>query len=223
MRLLRLIFNATIVFFLLVLALSVVYRDYAPQSTLMLKHKLFGQRVDQSWVSLKSISPEMIEAVIVAEDARFCRHGGVDWQALKLALLEAVQEGDGPKGASTITMQVTRNLFLWQGRSYLRKVLEIPLSVMLDAVMSKRRIMEIYLNIAEWGDGIFGVEAASQRYFKKSAKNLSAREASLLVSALPSPVKRNPANPGTYTKQYAGKINRRVNADVAYKSCLRYK
>lgn len=223
MRWLKLVCNVIIGFSLAVLALSIVYRDYAPQSTLMLKRKLFAQGVEQSWVSMGSISPQIIEAVIVAEDARFCHHSGVDWSALKSAMIEAAEEGEGPKGASTITMQLTRNLFLWQSRSYIRKILEIPLSVMLDAVMSKRRIMEIYLNIAEWGDGIFGVEAASRHYFKKSAGSLNAREASLLVSALPSPVKRNPAKPGAYTKQYAGKINRRLNADVAYTGCLRYR
>ena len=172
---------------------------------------------------MNAISPQIIEAVIAAEDARFCHHNGVDWNALRLAMVEAAEEGEAPKGASTITMQVTRNLFLWQSRSYIRKVLEIPFSGMIDMVMSKRRIMEIYLNIAEWGDGVFGVESASRHYFKKSSSSLNAHEASLLVSALPSPVKRNPAKPGLYTKQYAGKINRRLNADVAYTGCLRYR
>lgn len=223
MRIFRTVKRMIIALLCVVLTFSVMYRDYNPYSMLVLKRKLFLERVEQRWVPLHAISPNMVKAVIVAEDARFCHHHGVDWGALRGAVQEAIADGDAPKGASTITMQVTRNLFLWQGRSYLRKILEIPFATIVDLVMSKRRIMEIYLNIAEWGDGIFGVEAAAIHYFKKSAGSLSEDEAAMLVSILPNPIERNPLKPTSYTRKYAGKINRRLDADVAYTGCLRYK
>jgi monofunctional biosynthetic peptidoglycan transglycosylase len=133
-------------------------------------------------------------AVVASEDQRFCLHGGVDWGRLR-DVVEASEE-DGPnRGASTLPMQVAKNLFLWPGRSYLRKGLELPIALYLDLIWSKRRMMEVYLNVAEWGEGVFGIEAAAQRHFGKSAGALTRREAALLVTALPNPIARNPGRP----------------------------
>ena len=221
MFLIRFLFAALAYFLLCVCLLSIAYRVSVPPSTLMLKRWLMGERVERSWVPIRLMSPNLIEGVIVAEDARYCQHRGVDWVELRRAVTEAAEESENPRGASTITMQTARNLFLWQGRSYIRKALEIPLAMLIDIVIGKRRTMEIYLNIAEWGEGIFGAEAASQHYFHKSVRYLSAGEAALLVASLPSPVRRNPAKPGAYTQKYAGKITRRLQADAAVVGCVR--
>lgn len=206
---------------LLLVGLILIYRDYNPYSTLMLRDVVLRRPYEQHYVPLSGVSRNVQEAVIAAEDAQFCQHNGVDWNAIRLAVKQAIHKGEGPRGASTLTMQLTRNLFLWQGRSYIRKFLEVPLSLMLDAILTKRRIMELYLNIAEWGDGIYGVEAAARHHFGKSALLLTPKEASLLVSALPSPIRRDPGNPGAYTQRYASKINRRIDADTVSLRCLR--
>jgi monofunctional biosynthetic peptidoglycan transglycosylase len=130
----------------------------------------------------------------MSEDARYCQHGGVDWEAVR-EVIEDAEDGTPSRGASTITMQTAKNLFLWPSRSYIRKGLEVPLALWLDLVLSKRRVLEIYLNIAEWGPGVFGAEAAAQASFGKPAAALSAREAALLATALPNPVRRNASRP----------------------------
>lgn len=156
-------------------------------STLMLGRWVSFLPVDRQWVSLEATSPHILRAVLASEDQRYCLHRGVDFEALR----EVIDDEDGPaRGASTITMQVAKNIYLWPGRSYIRKALEIPLALLLDLVWGKQRVMEIYLNIAEWGDGIFGIEAASRRVFGKSAKDLQPNEAARLASILPSPVMR---------------------------------
>ena len=154
-------------FLLITCALSLLYRLVNPVSTVMLKRWAFGQHVEYSYVPIERMSPHLIKAIIVAEDGRFCAHHGVDWQEMKKALIDAAEDST-PRGASTLSMQVTRNLFLWQGRSYIRKILEVPLSMFVDPIIGKPRLLEIYLNVAEWGRGIFGAEAASQHYFHKS-------------------------------------------------------
>ena len=221
MSILRLLACIVGYFFLAICLLALLYRGINPVSTLMVKRWALLQEVRHHYVPMRRMPPHLVKAVIVAEDARFCEHRGVDWSALKGAVVEAAEEFESPRGASTITMQVARNLFLWQGRSYVRKVMEIPLALMMDLFTGKRRTMEIYLNIAEWGKGIFGAEAASQYYFKKSVRNLNEREAALLVATLPSPIRRNPENPGAYTKLYANKIARRLQADTALMACVR--
>jgi monofunctional biosynthetic peptidoglycan transglycosylase len=124
------------------------------------------------------------------------------------------------KGASTITMQTVKNLFLWNGRSFIRKGLEIPLAYVIDLVWSKSHILETYLNIAEFGEGIFGVEAASQHYFHTSARNLNAGQAALLAASLPNPLERNPAKPSHYVRAYANAIGARMGHDVPLE-CLK--
>jgi monofunctional biosynthetic peptidoglycan transglycosylase len=143
-----------------------VYIVVPPVSTLMIYDRLFGP-IERNWVPLDEMAPSLPASVVMSEDGRFCEHRGVDWRELSRVL----ERNAGPnRGASTITMQVVKNLFLWTSRSYVRKALEIPLALYADLVWSKRRTMEIYLNIVELGPGIFGAEAAAQHYFKRHAK-----------------------------------------------------
>ncbi len=160
----------------------------------MLARSLRGETYERDYVPLYAVAPVVVAAVLSSEDARFCRHHGVDWDALHEVLEEADEDGPA-RGASTITMQTAKNLFLWPGRSVARKGLEILLALGLDGLWPKRRIVEVYLNIAEWGDGLFGIEAAARHYFGKSARSLDAREAALLATALPNPIRRDPAHP----------------------------
>ena len=177
-RYLRLAAKVAVGLILIPLILVPVYLVVPPVSTLMIYARLFGP-VERSWVGLDDIAPALLASVVMAEDGRFCEHAGVDWQELNKVL----DRNAGPnRGASTVTMQVVKNLFLWKSRSYVRKALEIPLALYADLVWSKRRTMEIYLNIVELGPGIFGAEAAAQHYFKRHAKELSPGQAALLSS-----------------------------------------
>ncbi|WP_236841693.1 monofunctional biosynthetic peptidoglycan transglycosylase [Bosea sp. PAMC 26642] len=190
----------------LLLAL-VLFRFVPVPSTLMLGRWLTLQPVERQWVPLTQISPALIRAVIAAEDQRFCSHAGVDWVELNTVM----EDEDGPsRGASTLTMQTAKNVFLWPGRSYVRKALEIPLAMAIDFAWPKPRIIEVYLNVAEWGDGLFGAEAAAQRYFRKPAARLNASEAARLAGALPNPIARDPARPSRGLQSAAGRVQRRV-------------
>ncbi|MBC2861489.1 monofunctional biosynthetic peptidoglycan transglycosylase [Stappia sp. 28M-7] len=193
-RLRRIVLRALLVVLLLPPVLTLLWAVVPPVSTLMLARYVQGLWVDRDYVSLDDISPHLVRSVVASEDARFCQHGGIDWEALE-SQIAALNEGDGVRGASTITMQVAKNLFLWNDRSYVRKAVELPLALMIDAMLTKRRILEIYLNIAEWGEGVFGAEAASQAWFGKPAKDLDRTEAARLATALPNPLARNPARP----------------------------
>jgi len=189
-----------------------------PVSTLMLKDGLLGRDYQRQWVALEDISPHLVNAVMMAEDGQFCNHYGVDWRALHG---EVTRDGGPARGASTLSMQLVKNLFLWHGRAYLRKGLEIPLALAADAVLSKRRVMEIYLNIAEWGDGLYGAEAAAQFYFKRPAARLTARQGALLAVALPNPYLRNPSQPTASLNRLARLIQNRAARSGAYIGCLR--
>ncbi len=194
-----------------------VYARFNPPSTLMLSHKLSHEVVKQDWVSLNQISPALIGAVVLSEDGQFCQHHGVDWTALG----EVMGDEDGPtRGASTIAMQTAKNLFLWPSRSYVRKFIEIPLALAMDAVWSKARMLEIYLNIAEWGPGIFGAEAAARYHFGIPASALNADQAALLATALPSPMKRNPAHPRPGHRRMAATIRAHLPEASTYLRCL---
>ena len=192
-----------------------------PVSTLMMARTLTLQSITRRYEPLSAISPSLVRAVIAAEDGKFCSHHGVDWDALHDVVEDlADDDEDASHGASTITMQTTKNLFLWNGHSYLRKGLEIPFALGIDAVWSKHRILENYLNIAEFGVGIFGAEAAARHYFHKSARALSPHEAALLAATLPNPKRRNPARPSGYVIGYAATIEARA-AQGANTNCLR--
>lgn len=195
------------------------YDSWKPSvSTLMIAQRLSGKAVTRAPVTLNEVSPNLVAAVLMSEDAQFCVHNGVDWDALH----EVMSDPDGPsRGASTITMQTAKNLFLWPGRSYVRKGLEIPAALALDAVWSKRKILDAYLNVAEWGDGIFGAEAAARFYFRKPAAQLTAREAALLASALPNPHLRNPARPTRVQREHAATVLARMKTSEHWLSCLR--
>ena len=164
----------------------------------------------QTWVPLSAISPHVVKAVIASEDNLFYVHKGFDWKEINIAV-EQNKQGKRLRGASTISQQVAKNAFLWSDRSWLRKGLEAYFTVLIELLWSKERIMEVYLNVAEMGKGIFGIEAAAQTYFKKSALKLSAGEAALIAAALPNPLKRNPANPGSYMQKRQRQILDLIN------------
>lgn len=198
-----------------VAAMILVYRSGPPPSTLMLGRWLKGEPTTRLYVPLAQISPNLRVAVIASEDSLFCRHHGVDWDALRQVIDEADEDGPS-RGASTITMQTAKNLFLGPWRSAIRKGIEIPLALLLDFAWPKRRVLETYLNIAEWGDGLFGAEAAAQHYFHKGAKQLTLQEAALLASALPNPHQRDPAHPSRNLARRAGTIAARAkNEDIS--------
>lgn len=188
---------------------------FPPVSTLMLARLVTLRPVVRDFVPINRISPHLTHAVIAAEDGKFCVHQGVDWQAMRGAVAEVIDiDGDPSHGASTITMQTVKNLFLWHNFSYLRKPIEIPLALVLEVFWSKRRILETYLNTAEFGRGIFGVQAAARHYFNKSAASLSLYESSLLAATLPNPTQRNPARPSANVAGYAGDIRARIHQGV---------
>jgi monofunctional biosynthetic peptidoglycan transglycosylase len=200
---------------LLVLVLLVAYRWVDPPfSNLMLTQRLMGWQVEQRWVPLTQVSPNLVQAVILSEDGGFCRHQGVDWVAIE----EAIEES---RGGSTITMQVVKNLFLWSSRSYIRKAIEIPLALLMEMLWSKQRILEVYMNIAEWGDGVFGAEAAAQHHFRKRAGQLSAQEAALLAVSLPNPIERQAGDPGAQTRRLANNLMARMKAVRTSMTCVR--
>jgi monofunctional glycosyltransferase len=191
--------------------LLVLFRSLdPPTSALMLGQRLSGMEVEQRWVPLQRIANPLIAAVIVSEDGAFCSHHGIDFRELEAAMEEAERSGEDVRGASTITMQVAKNLFLWPGKSYLRKGLEAGLALLIELVWPKRRILEVYLNIAEWGPGIFGAEAAAQYHFRKPAARLGEREAALLAVSLPNPIERDAGQPGPGTRRLADLIQRRM-------------
>lgn len=158
-------------------------------------------RVAQEWVDFDRIAPVMARSVVAAEDANFCRHFGFDMSAIRVALAE----GSG-RGASTLTQQVVKNTFLWHGRNWLRKALEALITPLVEALWSKQRILEVYLNLAEFGTGVFGVEAAARHHFDRPAADLTARQAALLAAVLPAPQSRDAGAPDAYTRRRASAI-----------------
>lgn len=221
-RLLRWALILIIVLLLLPYLLTPLYRFVPPVSTLMVWRFMTGERVTRTFVPLSMMAPILPRTVIVAEDARFCSHSGVDWLELQNAIEDA-DDLDAVRGGSTITQQVAKNLFLWPGRSLIRKGLEFPLAMWIDLVLPKRRVLEIYLNIAEWGpNGEFGIEAGARRAFGKSAKDLSASEASLMSAVLPNPVRRNARQPRQGVRRIAGIHEARAAAAAAsIDACVR--
>jgi monofunctional biosynthetic peptidoglycan transglycosylase len=203
--------------YLLILVYAVDF--VRPVSTLMLWDLVTFRGYDRRWVEFEDISPALVQSVMMSEDGQFCSHFGVDVRQLK-GVVEDALDGEATRGASTIPMQTAKNLFLWNGRSFVRKGLELPLAIGADAVWSKRRLMEIYLNIAEWGPGIYGVEAAARHHFKTSAAKLSKKQAALLAVSLPNPITRVASKPSRGMNRLAGLIQRRANASGEYIKCL---
>ncbi len=218
-RLLRWAVRLVAFFLLASIALVLIYRVIDPPLTpLMVIRPLEGLAgidlvgVDKQWVSIEDVSPALLRSVIAAEDGRFFIHNGVDWKAVDQAQ-KRNERSNGKKlyGASTITMQCARNVFLWQGRNYVRKALEIYFTYLIEFLWSKKRILEVYINVIEWGDGVYGVEAASQKYFGIPASQLSARQAALLAAVLPNPRVWNPSQPTSYINRRAATIQGRAS------------
>ncbi len=198
-----------------------LYLVVNPVSIPMVTRYVTGQRVVRTNVPLDRVARVLPLTVIAAEDARFCSHSGVDWQSLRDIVSEA-EDLEDLRGGSGITQQTVKNLFLWSGRSYVRKALELPLSLWTDLILPKRRVMEIYLNVAEWGpNGEFGVEAGARRAFNKSARDLTVREAALLAAILPNPVRRNAQRPGPAVSRLAGIYQARAASSGPLDACLR--
>ena len=192
-----------------------------PGSMVMARRALGGTTIRHHWVPLEKISPKLVETVVASEDGRFCAHRGVDWHEVEVAIEAAEKRGDNkPRGASTIPMQTAKNLFLWQRRSYVRKAIEIPLAYAMSLLWPKRRVIEVYLNIAEWGPGVFGVQAAARHHFKRSAAKLTARQSAQLAAALPNPHVRNAGRPGPKTLRLARHIERRVARENVNVGCI---
>jgi monofunctional biosynthetic peptidoglycan transglycosylase len=180
-----------------------------PGTVLMAQRSIGGETIRRQMVSIDDISPNLVLAVIAAEDTRFCQHSGVDRDAIEKAISD-YKSGKGLRGASTITQQTAKNVFLWNGGGFARKAVEAWFATFIDGMWGKRRVMEAYLNVAEWGDGIFGAEAASQARFGKSAADLTEREAALLAAVLPSPNKWRLDPPGPYVSKRAGMLQARM-------------
>jgi len=212
---------AAVVVAALPFALTLLYAvpGVRPVSVPMAVDLVTLQGYDRRWTPLGEISPNVTRAVTMSEDGQFCFHSGIDWGEMSGVIDDALS-GVSPRGASTITMQTVKNLYLWLGRSYIRKALELPLAVYFDLVLSKRRIMEIYLNIAEWGPGIYGIEAAARHYFGRRARDLTPRQAALLTVALPNPIDRNPAKAGPGLKRVASIVQRRASRAGGYVGCV---
>jgi monofunctional biosynthetic peptidoglycan transglycosylase len=220
-RPLRMVGLAVLGLLLLPYAIAPFYAFGQPVSTVMLWRRMMGERVERVYVPISRVAPALSLAVVVAEDGRFCTHYGVDLAEIQNAI-DSADDLDDMRGGSTITQQVAKNLFLWQGRSYLRKALEFPLALWIDLVLSKRRILEIYLNIAEWGPhGEFGVEAGAERAFHKSARDLSRYQAALLAAVLPNPHDRDARRPGPGLRRLAGLYVARSRQASGSTACLR--
>ncbi len=183
------------------------YRFVPPPVTpLMLIRLGEGRGLDYRWRPLGRISPALVQAAVAAEDAGFCDHHGFDFEAMRKAMAHNEKRPNKIRGGSTISQQTAKNVFLWPGRSYVRKGLEAYFTVLIEAGWGKRRIMETYLNIVEWGPGTYGAEAAAHRYFHKSAAQLNGAEASRLAAILPDPLKWRAVSPGPYVQRRSRRI-----------------
>jgi monofunctional glycosyltransferase len=220
LRLARTLFLALLVVLLLPYLVAPLYRIGHPVSTMMAWRWLMGAPMSRQWIDFAAISPYLPRSVVVAEDAHFCKHHGIDLGALREALQDA-QEGERLRGASTITQQVAKNLFLWPIPDLIRKVLEFPLAIWIDFVLPKQRLLEIYLNVAELGpSGQFGAEAGSAYAFGHSAASLSPREAALLAAILPNPHLRSARNPGPGVRRLAAIDVMRAEGAGAAQGCF---
>jgi monofunctional biosynthetic peptidoglycan transglycosylase len=220
-RLLRALAIVAMAVLLLPYLLVPIYRIVDPVSTPMLWRWLKGARVERHIVPVARMAPALPLSVIVAEDARYCAHRGIDWRQIRDSIEDADDISEA-RGASTITQQTAKNLFLWPGRSFVRKALELPLALWIDLVLPKRRVLEIYLNIAEWGpNGEFGAEAAARFAFGKSARDLTPSQSALLAAVLPNPHRRSARLPGPAVRRIAGIYQVRAARSPTLAACLR--
>jgi monofunctional biosynthetic peptidoglycan transglycosylase len=220
-RWVRRLLVAVVVVLALPYLLTPLYRFIDPPSTPMVARWLAGKRVDRTNVPLQRIAPVLPRTVIASEDARFCFHHGVDLAEIRASIDDADDLTEA-RGASTITQQTAKNLFLWSGRSLFRKGLEFPLALWIDLVLPKRRIMELYLNIAEWGpNGEFGIEAGARHAFNKPAAQISAGEAALLTAMLPNPQRRSAKAPRPGVRRIAAIVQARASRATQIDACLK--
>ncbi len=214
-RLMLLVFDVLLVVFFVTLLYAALLRVMpVPGTVLMVERAIAGENVRRMPVPLAKISPHMVRAVIAAEDSRFCTHWGIEADSIRAAARYNSTTGEKKgklRGGSTISQQTAKNVFLWPARSWLRKGLEAWFTVAIEALWPKRRIMEAYLNAIEFGDGVFGVEAAARLRFGKSAATLTRREAAALAAILPAPNKWNAVKPGPYTRKRIATILQRMN------------
>jgi len=197
-----------------------------PGTILMTQRAGQGEDVRKDWTSLDRISPHLVLAVIAAEDAQFCAHGGIDWDAIEKAReYNRKQNGNKRRGGSTISQQTAKNVFLWPGRDWIRKGLEAGYTVLIETVWSKRRIMEVYLNVVEWAPGVYGAQAAAQHWFGKDAADLTPREAARLAAILPAPRRYKTASPGPYVRRRAARIQAAMGTvrNEGLNACVRLK
>jgi monofunctional biosynthetic peptidoglycan transglycosylase len=184
-----------------------LYRFVPPPITvLMLERLAQGDGLHRRWAPIADISPDLVRAVIASEDARFCSHHGFDFAAMRKAAAHNARDPGKVRGGSTISQQTAKNVFLWPGRSYVRKGLEAGYTVLIEALWGKRRIMEMYLNEVEWGPGVYGAQAASLRYFGHDAESLDTSEAARLAAILPDPLKWKAVRPGRYVQRRSRRI-----------------
>lgn len=209
---LRLLMFSVVLFFAISIGVTIIFRWVNPQYTwlmVMKKHTPAASggssTFKHKWVSIDQISPEMVRAAIAAEDNKFVEYNGFDWESIKKAR-KYNQQGKKLRGASTISQQTAKNVFLWPKRSWIRKGMEAYFTILIEVFWTKERIMEVYLNVAEMGKGIYGAEAAAKEYYGKSALQLNRHEAAMIATTLPAPTKRNPAKPSSYMVRYQRKI-----------------
>jgi monofunctional glycosyltransferase len=204
--------RAALAVMLAIALLIALYRFVpVPLTPLMVLRWIEGEGLEKQWVDYDQLSPNLRRAVIASEDARFCQHHGFDFDAIGDAW-DGYEAGGRLRGASTITQQTAKNLVLWPGGDWLRKIVEIYPTVLLELLWPKQRILETYLNIVEWGHGIYGAEAASRFYFDRSARTLTASEAALMAAVLPNPRRWSPARPTGYIRSRAATILARMSA-----------
>jgi monofunctional glycosyltransferase len=207
------------------IVMTLVYAVVPPPFTnLQLFRMLSGNGFKRDWVNLDQMSKHLPRSVIASEDQRFCSHNGVDWVEFQDVLDEVFDDDEQPvRGASTISMQMAKNQFLWEGRGVLgliRKGLEIPVAFWMDMVWTKRRMIEVYLNEVEWAPGVYGAEAAAQHHFGKSAAKLTRRESALLAAVLPNPIKRRAGKPSRRVNRTADRIMVRAAGIGPYVTCI---
>jgi monofunctional biosynthetic peptidoglycan transglycosylase len=214
------LFKTFIYFLISSVLIVVIYKVINPPITPLMVIRAFEYvfegreaKIDKSWVSYEEINKKVFKALVSAEDGRFMTHKGFDWQAIKAAQrYNDRMDGEKKRGASTISMQTAKNAFLWHGRNYVRKALEAYFTVLIEAIWGKKRILEVYANIIEWGYGIYGVQAASKYYFGKEAKDLTTQEAALLAAVVPNPRRWNAGAPTNYIRRRANWIMSRMNS-----------
>lgn len=205
-------------FFVISIGLTIVYRFVPPPITPLMLIRFAQQafsgnmpKIKKDWTSLEKISPNMVQAVLAAEDQHFTEHNGFDFKAIDKAIkFNEKKKGKRVKGASTISQQTAKNVFLWPGRTWLRKALEAYMTLLIETLWSKERIMEMYLNVIEMGNGIYGTQAAAQHYYHTDAKNLSAAQAAGIAAVLPNPLKFSVNMPSPYTARRKAWIMRNM-------------